>query len=873
MKTVKKIYIKKFLPNKNVKIKETAEGLILRNKTNRTQKIIAAKGFLRNSEFIRIDFSGRVLSGSSDIKLKLFNLRKDFSAPAMINAKNIVKKLTGRKTEKNYVVIFLPAHTEAYIDNICLTNQVDNQVAEDGDYCGDVLVITPMYPSEAKPYAATFVDSKVQQYKKHNIKVDVVTVSNFNTEVYRYKYNGVTINKMSYNELRHIIRKNKYKKILIHFLDYEIGNTILSCDTDDTQILVYCHGADVDLWNQDIFCPYFSEKISFTSDEVLEKEKRREMLQKFDEMDNVKWIFNTEWNLNNAKKATGISFKNNEIIPCVIDRERFKFSKRNAEDRLKILIIKKMDDIKQYAVDIAVRTIIKLAKKPYFNELTFTIIGAGDAQNRLTAPLRKYKNINIIDGFYQNSEMNNIFQENGILFAPTRYDTQGVTAGEAAMSGMAVITSKNTGFSDVIPEKKGLFFDNSNIEDAVGIFDKIYEDPGFFEASCERIHDSVVNFATVEKIEKEIELIRSDYKGTNRLLQKKAMLKDLKKQPVLSIVIPSYNAAAYLPNAIKSLVNQKHFNWLEIIVVNDGSKDNTDKVMKEIIKTASDDVKKVIRYINKENGGHGSTINYGLRIATGKYFRVMDADDRMDSKSLEHHLETLANAKTDIVFTNTIHDMSETGKLIEDNKYPFMNPMEEYVFDELCIPEYGFPGYGTVLSTVSILTDKIRQTGCTLTEKSFYVDIEYNYYMTEAATTAMLDPVHLYYYCLGGTTQSLSNESYKRNFLQHLKVMDETMSLLEQGKLSNEKYDHFVRIQLHETVAHQYRIALDMFNDYKKYKIVEKVIKKHKIFCNDKELIPGAVQRIRKFGYPYFVARKMYINIRPKLATIKHLIK
>ena len=91
---------------------------------------------------------------------------------------------------------------------------------------------------------------------------------------------------------------------------------------------------------------------------------------------------------------------------------------------------------------------------------------------------------------------------------------------------------------------------------------------------------------------------------------------------ILSIVVPTYNVEKYLERCIDSLVyDEKVLNDLEILIVNDGSKDNSLQIAKKYEKQYPN----TIKVIDKENGGHGSTINAGLKVATGKYFRVIDS--------------------------------------------------------------------------------------------------------------------------------------------------------------------------------------------------------------------------------------------------------
>ena len=98
---------------------------------------------------------------------------------------------------------------------------------------------------------------------------------------------------------------------------------------------------------------------------------------------------------------------------------------------------------------------------------------------------------------------------------------------------------------------------------------------------------------------------------------------------LISFVIPCYNSESYMEHAINSILVAKED--IELIIVNDGSKDKTLKIAREYEKKYP----KVVKVIDKENGGHGSGVNAGLASATGKYFKVVDSDDWVDEKSLK----------------------------------------------------------------------------------------------------------------------------------------------------------------------------------------------------------------------------------------------
>ena len=114
---------------------------------------------------------------------------------------------------------------------------------------------------------------------------------------------------------------------------------------------------------------------------------------------------------------------------------------------------------------------------------------------------------------------------------------------------------------------------------------------------------------------------------------------------ILSVVVPSYNAAPYLLETMPSLLSIKNRELLELIIVNDGSQDNTLEVAKQLEQNYPETVK----IVDKPNGGHGSTINAGSKIATGKYFKVVDADDWVDTQNFEKLIRYLQEANDDMV--------------------------------------------------------------------------------------------------------------------------------------------------------------------------------------------------------------------------------
>lgn len=113
------------------------------------------------------------------------------------------------------------------------------------------------------------------------------------------------------------------------------------------------------------------------------------------------------------------------------------------------------------------------------------------------------------------------------------------------------------------------------------------------------------------------------------------LVKQFTRISTVSIVIPCYNQACFLEEAVESVVAQSFNDW-ECIIVNDGSPDDTSNVARKLIAAYPD---KVIRLVEKDNGGLASARNAGIRVACGKYILPLDADDKLHPNFLK---ETVA---------------------------------------------------------------------------------------------------------------------------------------------------------------------------------------------------------------------------------------
>ncbi len=256
----------------------------------------------------------------------------------------------------------------------------------------------------------------------------------------------------------------------------------------------------------------------------------------------------------------------------------------------------------------------------------------------------------------------------------------------------------------------------------------------------------------------------------------------MKQNKLLTIIIPAYNAEEYLDRCVGSLLSEK--DLLEIIIVNDGSTDQTLKIAKDYEKKYPNSVK----VINKHNGGHGSTINFGLKIATGKYMRILDADDWLNEKNIKEYIEILKNSESDIVITS--FSSIEAGN----------NKKTKHIFDKNGLNQKkDISTYNTFvdnsdkinffsLHTITIKTNVLRKNwGEGLLEKTFYEDQQFVAKCISAANNFSVFQVDLYQYSIGQDNQSTNQKKMFENRKQHERVIFEINNIYKECKNKEKK--------------------------------------------------------------------------------------
>lgn len=236
---------------------------------------------------------------------------------------------------------------------------------------------------------------------------------------------------------------------------------------------------------------------------------------------------------------------------------------------------------------------------------------------------------------------------------------------------------------------------------------------------------------------------------------------------LLSICVPSYNMEKYISRNLDSFLQSDQVEALELIVVNDGS---TDKTLK-IINGYKEKYPKIIKVIDKPNGHYGSCVNAALAVATGKYFRIVDADDWVNSDSLTELVNILRDIQTDVVYTRYSNYHESRGEY-ELNEDPAKNLIWRKVLN---VNEVAFDKY-VHMHQITYRTDFLHAINYTQTEGVCYTDTEYVYMPMIQARDIYFLNVSLYQYFIGRDDQSMSPNVLMKNFNHLHKVLTSIVS-------------------------------------------------------------------------------------------------
>lgn len=237
-------------------------------------------------------------------------------------------------------------------------------------------------------------------------------------------------------------------------------------------------------------------------------------------------------------------------------------------------------------------------------------------------------------------------------------------------------------------------------------------------------------------------------------------------EKILSFIIPSFNSQGFLDTCIPSFANMEVLDELDIIIVNDGSQDDTAAVAEKYCRMYPGSV----RLISQENKGHGGALNTGCAAAVGKYLKIIDADDWVLTENLPAFVAQLRDCSADVVLTHYHMNNITTGEITAWKSFPgqfgksctFREIMERWKDFDRVLTFHG----------ITYRTDFYQEKGIRLSEHVFYEDHEFATIPCCYARDILPLDLFVYEYRVGDVQQSVSDES-------QLKRIGHTQAVLE----------------------------------------------------------------------------------------------
>ena len=224
----------------------------------------------------------------------------------------------------------------------------------------------------------------------------------------------------------------------------------------------------------------------------------------------------------------------------------------------------------------------------------------------------------------------------------------------------------------------------------------------------------------------------------------------------LTFVIPAYNMESYLDRCVNSLLSASDISDLEVLIVDDGSKDGTLEYARKLERTNPG----AVRAIHQENKGHGGAVNTGIAAATGMYVKVVDADDWVDPQAIDTVLATLraqhdTDEPIDMLVTNYVYDKVAKRHKTVVNFRRVMEAGRVLGWDDL--GKFGLAQY-IIMHALTFRTQVVRDSGLKLPEHTLYVDFYYSYQPFPWVKRIQYLDVPFYHYFIGREGQSVQTD-------------------------------------------------------------------------------------------------------------------
>lgn len=240
---------------------------------------------------------------------------------------------------------------------------------------------------------------------------------------------------------------------------------------------------------------------------------------------------------------------------------------------------------------------------------------------------------------------------------------------------------------------------------------------------------------------------------------------------LLSIIIPTYNMEGYLAQCVESILRTPSLAAIEVVIVNDGSKDRSLQIARQY----AERYMQTVRVIDKPNGNYGSTINAALPTLQGEYVKILDADDMFDGSRIADFVAALQSVRgVDMVVTPYIECYKRSSYRVSYNLYSRSIYEDGKIYDA----EEVFGGGAIrffMMHSVCYRTDMLRRINYRQSEGVSYTDQEWVFYPLFRVRNMAFFDIPLYRYNASRDGQTMDMGVQLRS-LSHLRIVTENMA-------------------------------------------------------------------------------------------------
>ena len=256
---------------------------------------------------------------------------------------------------------------------------------------------------------------------------------------------------------------------------------------------------------------------------------------------------------------------------------------------------------------------------------------------------------------------------------------------------------------------------------------------------------------------------------------------------LLTFTIPCYNSQDYMRHCIESILPGGED--VEILIVDDGSKDDTAAIADEY----AEKYPTIVKAIHQENGGHGEAVNAGIRNATGLYFKVVDSDDWVDWNAYQAILAKLreiagGSVALDMLLANYVYEKegAKHKRVMRQTGFP-----KDQIFTWSDVRHF-YKGHYILMHSVIYRTKLLRECGLELPKHTFYVDNIYVYKPLPHVRTMYYMDVDFYRYFIGREDQSVNEKVMISRIDQQIRVNKIMIDDVDLNKVSIYKCRHYM---------------------------------------------------------------------------------